>query len=235
MVKWLYQLGMARLLPVAPAVFHATSSLRLPGFVHFPIRMTVLRTARGVVVVSPIEIDDALAAEVDALGPVRAIVAPNALHHLFLDGARRRWPGARLLGAPALRDKRKDLAFDGALDDIDEEIEVVRIDGAPVVDEHVLLHGPSRTLVVTDLVFNVHRAANVVTWFVFAIVAGAYRRLGQSRMWRFFTKDRAAAAASLRRVLAWDFDRLVVAHGDVVESGAKAALEAATRWMAPSA
>ena len=62
----------------------------MQGLVRFPFRMTVRRTARGVVVGSPIEMDDALAAEIDALGPVRAIVAPNALPHVFLEGARRR-------------------------------------------------------------------------------------------------------------------------------------------------
>ncbi len=226
---------MPRLLPVAPGVFHATATLRMPAFVRFPIRMTVLRTGRGVVVVSPIEIDDALAAEVDALGPVRAIVAPNALHHLFLAGARRRWPGARLLGAQALRAKRPDLTFDGALDahdpELQPEIDVVRIEGAPAFDEHVLLHGPSRTLIVTDLVFNVRHAPNLATWLVFALVAGTYGRLRHSRMWRFFTKDRAALEESLGRVLARDFDRLIVAHGDVVESGAKALLEEGTRSL----
>lgn len=226
---------MARLLPVAPAVFHATTTLRMPGFVRFPIRMTVLRTARGVVLVSPIEIDEALAREIDALGPVRAIVAPNALHHLFLEGARRRFPSARLLGAPALHAKRPDLRFDGALDahdpELHPEIDVVRVEGAPSVDEHVLLHAPSRTLIVTDLVFNVRRAPNLATWLVFAWVAGTLGRLRQSRMWRFFTKDRRAAAASLGRVFEWDFDRLVVAHGEIVESDAKALLREGTRWM----
>jgi hypothetical protein len=33
-------------------------------------------------------------------------------------------------------------------------------------------------------------------------------------------------------MLAWDFDRIVVSHGDVLERGGKAAFEAAfARWL----
>jgi glyoxylase-like metal-dependent hydrolase (beta-lactamase superfamily II) len=35
-------------------------------------------------------------------------------------------------------------------------------------------------------------------------------------------RDKAEARASLERVLSWDFDRIVLAHGLVVETGGKA-------------
>jgi hypothetical protein len=236
MVKRLYQVDM-ELHPLGPGVWETTTEQRLPGGARLPVRMTVLAgsggASAGVVLVSPIPVDDALAAAIDALGPVRAIVAPNLYHHLHLGPAKARWPGARLFGPPGLAVKRKDLAFDAVLGEvaIDPVIEALPVEGAASLSEWVLYHRPSRTLVVTDLVFHVRRAPNVGAWLVLVVVSGAYGRLAQSRLWRLATKDRAAAARSVREILARDFDRLVVAHGDVVPEGGRAALEAACARM----
>jgi hypothetical protein len=61
---------------------------------------------------------------------------------------------------------------------------------------------------------------------------GAYGRPAQSNSWRrFFVKDRGAAARSARRILEWDFDRLVMGHGEIVDTGAHAVVEEALGWM----
>ena len=44
-------------------------------------------------------------------------------------------------------------------------------------------------------------------------------------------RDRAAARASLQAILAWDIDRVVVAHGDVLETGGCAALARGYAWL----
>ena len=62
-------------------------------------------------------------------------------------------------------------------------------------------------------------------------MAGTYGRVGTSRLFRMFIKDRPAFRASLDRVLQWDFDRVVVGHGDVVERGGKRALEQAWSFL----
>ena len=94
----------------------------------------------------------------------------------------------------------------------------------------MFLHKPSKSLLVTDLIFNIHEwktwITSVVLW-----VMGARRKVAQSRMLRSLTKDRAAAASSCRKVLSWDFDRVVMAHGTVLEHQAKTQLEAALTWM----
>jgi hypothetical protein len=36
--------------------------------------------------------------------------------------------------------------------------------------------------------------------------------------------DKAATRRSIEKILAWDFDRMIITHGDVVRSGAKAEL-----------
>jgi hypothetical protein len=96
--------------------------------------------------------------------------------------------------------------------------------------EVVFLHRPSATLIVADLVFNVRQPRGLVAAVALRLM-GVHGRLAQSRAWRFATQDRAAAAASCHRILHWSFDRLVCCHGEVVETGARPALERALAWM----
>ena len=95
-----------QLVQIADGVHALETTLRVaPGF-YLPVRCTVLRMrSGGLMLVSPLAMDDALAAQVEALGPVEHLVAPNNLHHLFLDAAVRRWPAARVYLAPGLPTK----------------------------------------------------------------------------------------------------------------------------------
>jgi hypothetical protein len=209
----------------------------LPGGFHMPVRTTALPLeGGGLALVSPIRMTDEIAKEVAALGPVRFLVAPNLLHHLYLADATARWPQARVLAPRGLAAKRPDLRIDAFLEDglppeLAATIRAVKIEGAPSVDEHVFFHEPSRTLVLTDLVFNVTAprglVANIALWLV-----GCRGKLAQSRAWRFFVKDRSRAAKSARALLALSFDAAIVAHGETIPAGANAKLERALAWMA---
>ena len=209
---------------------------RLSGGFQMPTRMTALGFGSGgVALVSPVPIDDAMAGKIAELGEVRYLVAPNLLHHLYLAAAKARYPEARILAPRKLGQKRPDLRIDAFLEDgvpsdLKDDVRAVRIDGAPAVDEVALFHAPTRTLVLTDLVFNVTKPRGLVAHLVLFLV-GCRAKLAQSRTWRFFVKDRVAAAASVRTLLTLPFDTLVVAHGEVVHERAKEALQGALRWM----
>ncbi len=210
----------------------------LPGGFRMPTRMTALPLDEGgVALISPVPIDDETAARVEALGPVRFLVAPNLYHHLYLGDAAKRWPDATVLAPRGLRAKRPDLSIGGDLEDglpeaLVRSVEVVRVDGAPSIDEHVFFHRATRTLVVTDLVFDLTRPEGLVA-HVALFLMGCHGKLAQSRAWRFMVKDRAAAAASAAKIVALDAKVLVVAHGDVVTDDAAARLAAALAGMLP--
>lgn len=212
----------------------------LPGGFRMPARMTALPLPEGgVALISPVPITDAVAARVEALGPVRFLIAPNLLHHLYLGDAAKRWPGAAVLAPRGLRAKRPDLRLDRDLEDglpgsLADAVDVVPFEGAPSIDEHVFFHRRTRTLVVTDLVFNVTRPEGLVAHVALFLV-GCHGKLAQSRAWRFFVKDRQRAAASAARLLDLPFEELVPAHGDVVRDDARARLGAALRWLTPRA
>ncbi len=199
-------------------------------------RMTVLRrpSSGGLLVHSPIAPTPELRAEVDAHGPVELLVAPNRWHHLFIGAWMEAYPQARAFAAPGLERKRRDLAFSGVIDDAPgpwaPDLEHVWWRGAPVMNEVVFFHRPSRTLVLTDAAHNFASGRPWLTRTVFRALGG-YGRFTPIRPDRWLTKDRAASRASLERILAWDFDRVIVAHGDVLESGGQAALRSAYGWL----
>lgn len=210
----------------------------LPGGFRFPTRMTALPLeGGGCALVSPTPIDDRMAEGLAAVGEVRYLIAPNLLHHLYLAAANARFPRAQVLAPRRLRDKRPDLRVDADLEDglpaeLGRSLSAIKIEGAPQVDEFALLHRATRTLVLTDLVFNVVRPRGVVAHLALYLM-GCHGKLAQSRAWRVFVKDRGAASASVERLLGLDFEVLVPAHGEVVSADARAALRDALRWLAP--
>lgn len=220
--------------PLAPGLFELRHDLHNGG-VHFPGRMTVIQSQQGLTLFSPVPIDDAAAAALAQLGPVKWIVAPNSFHHLHLKAATQRYPDAFLLGNPALARKRKDLRFSGLLPDAcpeawGDDVEVIAVEGLPKITEVVLFHRPTGTLITADLLFNIRKVDGWLSRMVFRM-AGALGRPAQSRMLRFFTKDRAAAARSVARILALPIERVVMAHGEVLETNARAQLTEALHWM----
>lgn len=222
--------------PIAEGLWHDQFDLFVPPGLHMRGRMVVARLSDGRLWIwSPIPIDDALAREIRALGEVGHVVAPNALHHLHFAAAVERFPGAQRWIAPALVRKRPDLAGCRSLEDAPSsawaaELEPLRVAGAPKLDEVVFFHRASKSLLVTDLVFNVLEYRGWLSGLVFRMV-GAHKRLAQSRAMRMLVRDRVAAAASARRILAWDFERVIMAHGEIVDRDARARMTEALRWM----
>lgn len=211
--------------PVTEDVWVAEKVLPKPGGVRIPINMTVVRLRdRSLLLHAPIPIDDALAAALAALGPVRHVVAPNSFHHLFVKPCLERHPQAALYLAPGLPAKRPDLTPAGVIGTGPpppwaDELQTVLIDGAPKLREVAFFHRASGTLLVTDLLFNMTHPANAATGLVLRLM-GTYRRLAVSRAWRFYTRDRKAQAPSLSALLDWPFVRIVPAHGRVYDGAA---------------
>lgn len=220
---------------LAPDLWTATAPFGAAGM-QLGVRTTVARLGDGSLWVhSPIELTDELKSAVDALGTVRFLVAPNKIHHLYLDKWVAAYPEARLCGAVGLPDKRKDLHWDMVLMDQKPDpawggaFEQKQFLGAPHTNEMVFLHVPSGTLILTDLAFNIHET-NLMTR-AYLRIGNCYKRLKTTGIMRLFVRDKQAARASVERFLEWDFDRIVVSHGEVLEHGGRAALREAFEWL----
>jgi hypothetical protein len=195
--------------------------------------MTVIRLGDGRLILhSPVPISPELRDELDALGQVGFIVVPEA-HGKFAGQASQSYPSARLLAAPSAPGRRKSLLFHGSLADQPPAAWAGQVESHLVLGfrlhEVVLFHRSSRSLVLTDLCFNIHRSSSRVARLFFR-VNGVWQRFGPSRIIRQIgVSDRAAFQRSLEHVLRWDFEQIVPGHGDVLEHGGPAALRAA--WM----
>jgi len=198
--------------------------------------MTVIRLPSGDLVLhSPVEIDKSISEAVAALGPVRWLVGPCLVHHFYLADWQAAYPESVLCGAPGLAEKRRDLPFslrlpEEAPQEWDPTIRAILFEGAPFMNEVVFLHEPSRTLILTDLAFN--RPPETRDGApLFHRLVGARDRFGPHRIVRFGIRDRAAARRAVDHILSWDFDRLVVSHGEVLETGGRAAMEKAFAFL----
>ena len=190
-------------------------------------RMTVLRVGEDPLLHSPVAPDEALLGELDALGRVRWVLGPNRYHHLGLSPWVER--GVELFGVPALARHRKDLDFTMLTDSPWDGVDVLPLSCIPFTDEVVLLHRPSRTLIVTDLLFNLPESTG---WWTKANMwaMGGYPGVCCTVLERALIK-REPARKDFEQLLSWDFDRVVLGHGDVVEEGGRDALAEAYSWL----
>lgn len=222
--------------PLAPELWVAERPQRFRG-IELGTRMTAVRLRDGGLWIhSPIALDPGLRAALHALGPVRFVVAPNRFHHLFAGAWAEAYPDAELHAAPGLPEKRRDLAFHALLGDDAPagwaaDLGQVLVRGAPLLNEVVFLHRASRTLILTDLAFHFGPESPLGTRLL-ARLARVYGRLGPSLFGRVFLfADRRAARRSFERIGSWDFERAIVAHGCVQESGAREALRRSYAWL----
>jgi hypothetical protein len=107
------------------------------------------------------------------------------------------------------------------------QVDVLRIDGVPKTREHVFFHRASRTLIVADLLFHFPAESRGWTRLFVRYVMRLPRLVGMSAFLRLMIKDRGAFTVSVRQVLDWDFDQLVVGHGEPVLRNAKGVLREA--------
>lgn len=201
--------------------------LRLLGL---PIgrNVTVLRLTSGALVIhstAPFTFDDVQ--QITALGEPRWLLDCTRFHDSYARPGRAAFPDAIYL-APEAFPRRAELNAAPLLPahaEWEGEIEVLRLEGMPQVQEHAILHVPTRTLIVGDLLFRFGADASALTKFILRYLMRLPKLSGMSLAFRFMIRDRAAFLHSIARLLEWDFDRVIVGHGEVLEKGGKTQLK----------
>jgi hypothetical protein len=158
------------------------------------------------------------------------IIAPNRFHHLYVGPCAAAYPAATVFGAPGLATKRRDLVMrqlgHAPEPGWEQDLGQVFVEGVPTLNETVWYHYKSRTLIVTDLCH--YMAGDLpLSSRLYAGVMGVRRRLAVSNGVRLVIRDRAALARSVRKILQWDIDRVVLAHNVILERHAYDALKRA--------
>jgi hypothetical protein len=235
LLSWAYARGEPVLRQLDQDIWVIDHDLRMLGL-ELGTRTTLVRLSSGDLFMhSPGPLSVHLAQQIDALGAVRCIVAPNRFHHLYVSENAKAYQAASVHLAPGLEKKRKDLSYNEVLGDTpsriwSKDIDQIRFEGAPTFDEVAFLHRASRTLILTDLAFNFGHAPSFGTR-LFLKLNGALGAFGPSRMMRMLVRDREKARVAMERILEWNFDRIIVSHGDVLEGDARHILRTSYAWL----
>lgn len=203
------------------AIWVCRTNLR---FLLLPIgaRMTVIKSPGGDLFIhSPVGINEKIKQELSHLGRVRFIVSPNCLHHLFISDYIEQYPFAHIYSSPGLEEKRQDIFFYKSLKDEPEKewslfLDQLILAGVSSLREVVFFHKQSKTLIVADLVMNFTEKSSPLL----KIVLMLFRLLGKPfspiDMNKLSATDRALVRHSIERILEWDFDRIILSHGEII-------------------
>ena len=224
---------LASMTPFADNIWVETRRAKFFG-VETGSRMTVVRLSEGGLFVhSPVALDSETRRAVDALGEVRAVVAPSLFHHLFVGEWMAAYPRASVCACPGLEWKRTDLAFTAVLGDQPHDVWSRDLEqvyfSSRRENEVVFFDRRTRTMICADALLNlsVHDLAS--TRFIAKLMGNSAPGIGHLE--RFMIRDRGLARRQADRILAWDIDRIVVAHGGLVERDGHEVFRHAYAWL----
>lgn len=211
------------LLPLAQGLWIVAQPFRLLG-AELGNRMTIIRLSDGGLLLhSPVAANAALLEAVAQCGPVRFIIIPNRFHGLHVNDWLEAFPAARFLAVDGVRSTSKHKSERLTLDSMrscQPDIETLAVGGMSKLNEFLFFHPPSQTLIMTDLCFNI--GTEISAWSkLFFKLNGAYATFGPSRLMKSMIDDKSELAISIKTLLEWDFKRVIVSHGQIVEQNAR--------------
>jgi len=186
------------------------------------VNTTVLRLDDGDLLLhSPAPLPVELAESLRALGTVRWLVVPNRFHHLGTPAASAQFPEAQVVGPASALDRNPALKLQVDIGELGErlpELETLPLEGVPFLDETVLFHRSTQTLLGADVVLCPNAKDHFSIRFA-ARLLGFYDQVRVPYDVKKKIPDKAAAALSLRTILNRPARRLIVGHTDVIGDG----------------
>lgn len=211
------------------------------GFMDLPIRMTIIRLTGGDLLLhSPVPFSPRLAREVERLGSIRYMVAPNTVHWMHMTGWQRAYPQAEVWAVEGLKERTQvrdaGLRIDRQLGDETPEawaddLVIGVVPGGRRFRECFILHRSTRTLVLCDLIENLETGSVSLRLGLLARALGATRARTAIHVRAILLLEARAARAAVERMVALEPKRLILAHGGLIEHDASARLREAFRWL----
>ncbi|OSJ33936.1 oxidoreductase [Bradyrhizobium japonicum] len=212
---------------------------------ELPVRMVVVRLSNGDLVLhSPVRYSSDLRHQLERLGAIRYLLAPNIAHWMFLSEWQRELPQAKTFAARGLSARRQvraaGIRIDRELGDVTPEewtadLETVAVD-APMFCEIELFDERSRTLILTDLVQNLDPDHLSAPNELAANLLGISRPDGKAPVYlRLLLRlgGRSVRAAA-ERMVSLAPERVIFAHGDWFQIDGTERLRQSLRWVVPA-
>ena len=208
--------------------------------VMFTTRMTVVKLANGSVwIESPVPVPFETLKRITDVGPVKYLLAATPRHVWRLERWHTLFPEAQLWTSrpTPFTLKQGNLSFTGVLgeapyQDWADDFNQLTFKGNPLLDEVLFFHKESRTVILDDLI-QIHPTVKGKPFrnALFKVEGVASPHGGVGLDMRLSFTNRNLARQSLEKLLSWDFDKLIIAHGACIEKDAKPFIQRAFRWL----
>lgn len=206
--------------------------------IPFQTRMTVIRQNNGDLWLhSTVAISESRVNAVKELGQVSHIIAPNSLHHLFVKDWCNCFPDSKIWVTQDLPKKLPNLKYYGILGEKPEtywegEIDQLYFQGSKLLTEMIFFHRKSKTLLVTDLIQNHDPSTNNWFWKIVKRLNGVLApKGGVPKDLRLTIREKKLAAESLKKILEWDFQRIIISHGICINDDAREFFLKSFDWL----
>src|SRR5262249_6284641 len=161
------------------------------------------------------------------------LVVPNCFHHLGTPAAAARFPKAQVVGPDSALRRNETLKLQLGFGDAQfreqvPELEALPLEGVPFLDETVLYHRSTQSLLGADIVLCASAKDHWTCRFA-ARITGFYERVRVPPDVRMSKLDKTAVARSIRSMLERPALRLIVGHTDVIDEGCREKLAQAWR------
>jgi len=199
--------------------------------VQLGLRMTVVKLEDGGLWVhSPTALSPELKKEVESIGPVRFIVGASNGHNLWLQEWQQAFPDAKLYVSGGIPKKLKLTDYqllDENFDNIwQQDLEHQAMPDTPFFNESVFLHKKTKSLIVTDLIQNYPAEAcqpgfsGIILKYLLQPIGFKGMCIAPPLKMGFTIKDKERFSSFITKIKTWDFERIIVTHGDIIDTNA---------------
>ncbi|GEM_PF-4406420 len=200
-------------------------------------RMTLVRLEPGLLLHSPLPLNNSDLNFIESRGEVRWIVSPNRWHYRYLKSARDLFEEAKFYLPPAPARRYPELDPAGTLDAdpniAGQKLKIIPVGGSPLVEEYVFILSHLRTVIVGDLIEYFYSRGPLLMRLI-ARPHGVYNHYDIARVWRWTVFDREVMRRAINDILSYQPRRLILAHGPVAEDSAAEIIKKVFDWLLSS-
>lgn len=215
--------------PISDDITILESSIKMP-LMRLPVTTPLVKLSTGSVLISP---GSALNRDLlKSQESVTDIVANNLFHHAGVPKAASLFSKAKIWGVEGLEKKRSDINWTSFFHKDHwphhSELPFIQIKGMSKVNEIVFFHVKSKTLIVSDLCFNLQGTKGFGPWLILSLF-GTYNKFAVSKFLLKFIDNNEAFKNSLSEILNFEFENLIVGHGNAIQGNARSLFQKALK------